>query len=157
MPVPTLIICPTISRDMNSFLDEIITAMTNMPPDKRGYLCVVANIDNDNNYLMDIMKMTGAKFIKKYIDPKNYEEDKKKGLAPTEFNIKTFAGKAEHVTVDATTTKIINPKNMYDENGNYTEFFENYLANLESTLAKYETTRQELVKIGRLKRRIKYS
>lgn len=154
MPVPTLIICPTISRDMNSFLDEIITAMTNMPPDKRGYLCVVANIDNDNNYLMDIMKMTGAKFIKKYIDPKNYEEDKKKGLAPTEFNIKTFAGKAEHVTVDATSTKIINPKNMYDENGKYTEFFENYLANLESTLAKYETTRQELVKIGRLKRRI---
>lgn len=154
MPTPTLIVCPTISRDANSFIDQIMVALTNTPAEQRGYLCVVANIDNENQYLMDIMKLTGAKFIKKYIDPETYNQDKAKDLAMTPFNVKTFAGQAEQVIVDSTSTKIINPKNMYDGKGEYTEFFKNYLGNLEATLKKYEETRQELVKIGNLKRRI---
>lgn len=153
-PTPTIIICPSISRDMNSSIDQLIEEMNKQNPSNRGYLCVVTNIDNTEQYLMDISKMTGATLIKKYIDPNIYEEDKKKGLVPTEFTICNFAGTADRVTVDAISTRIINPKNMYDKDGNYTQFYNNYVGSLENTLEKYEETRKELVQIGILKRRI---
>ena len=101
------------------------------------------------------MSLTGAKFIKKYIDPESYKADKEAGLAPTPMNITTFAGHAESVIMDALTTRIINPQNMYDENKIHTTFFKNYIEQLEDLLAKYEETRQEILKIGQLKRRIK--
>jgi len=151
---PVLVICPHISRDANSFIDQLIVEFTNMKMAQRPQFCIVANIDNDNGYLLDIMKLTEAKFIKKYIDKESYEIDKKVGLAPNELNIRTFAGTAERIVVDALTTKIINPKNMYDENGEYTEFYTNYIKQLEDLLKKYEETREEIVKIGKLKRRI---
>ena len=121
---------------------------------QRPQFCIVSNIDNDNGYLLDIMKLTGAKFIKKYIDKESYEIDKRIGLAPNEVNLTTFAGTADRIVVDALTTKIINPMHMYDENGEYTEFYTNYIKQLEDLLHKYEETKEEIVKIGRLKRRI---
>lgn len=151
---PVLIICPTISRDMNSTIDQLINEMNMHPANQRGFICVVANIDNDNQYLMDISKLTGAKLLKKYIDKKNYEADQKKGLAPTPFNIKSFAGTAEKAVIDNMSTRIINPKNMFEKDGSYTEFFKNYLEVLENDLNKYEETHEELLKIGKLKRRI---
>ena len=151
---PVVVICPVISRDANSYIDQLINSFTNMPIEQKPRFCIVANITNDNGYLLDIMKLTGAKFIKKYIDKESYENDRKNGLAPTEDTITTFAGFAEKVVVDAISTKIINPKNMYDENGEYTQFYKNYIAQLEDLLEKYNETREELVKIGTLKRRI---
>ena len=151
---PVLIICPHISRDANSFIDQLIVEFTNMKMEQRPQFCIVSNIDNDNGYLLDIMKLTEAKFIKKYIDKETYEIDKNIGLAPNEMNIKTFCGTAERIVVDALTTKIINPKNMYEDNGEYTEFYTNYIKQLEDLLHKYEETREEIVKIGKLKRRI---
>ena len=151
---PVLVICPHISRDANSFIDQLIVEFTNMKMAQRPQFCIVANIDNDNGYLLDIMKFTGAKFIKKYIDKESYEIDKNIGLAPNELNIRSFAGTAERVVVDALTTKIINPKNMYDGNGEFTEFYTNYIKQLEDLLQKYEETKEEIVKIGKLKRRI---
>jgi len=151
---PVLVICPHISRDANSFIDQLIVEFTNMKMAQRPQFCIVSNIDNDNGYLLDIMKLTEAKFIKKYIDKESYEIDKNIGLAPNEMNIRTFAGTAERIVVDALTTKIINPKQMYDENGEYTEFYTNYIKQLEDLLKKYEETREEIVKIGKLKRRI---
>lgn len=151
---PTLIISPFISRDANSYIDQLINQFTQAAPESRPPLCLVTNISNDNNFLSDIMAMTGAKFIKKYIDPKAYEHDKVAQLAPTEKTITTFAGYAEKVVIDALSTRIINPKNMYDADGNRSEFFTQYLAQLETLLNKYEETHEELVKIGNLKRRI---
>lgn len=151
---PVVVICPKISRDANSYIDQLINSFTNMSIEQKPRFCIVTNIDNDNGYLLDIMKLTGAKFIKKYIDKESWENDKNEGLAVTEDNLLTFAGEAEKVVVDSISTKIINPKNMYDENGDYTEFYNNYIYQLEDLLKKYEETREELVKIGNLKRRI---
>ena len=62
---------------------------------------------------------------------------------------------AVKVVVDALTTRIIGPKMMYEDDGKtYTEFFNNYIQQLQTTLDKYEETKEELVKIGNLKRRI---
>lgn len=151
---PVVIICPTISRDANSYIDQLITSFTNMSIEQKPRFCIVSNIDNDNGYLLDIMKLTGAKFIKKYINKESYDNDKKSGLAPTERTITQFCGEAEKVVVDALTTKIINPKFMYDANGEYTDFYKNYIEELEDLLHKYEETREEIVKIGKLRRRI---
>ena len=154
MPIPTVIICPHISRDANSYLDSLINTFSSVPRLNRFPLCIVSGITNYNDYLLDIMSMTGARFIKKYIDPETKEKDKEIGLAPTEKTIHKFAGKAEKVVIDALSTRIINPKNMYDENHEYSEFFNNYIDQLKDLLHKYEETRVELVKIGQLKRRI---
>ena len=152
---PTLIISPHISRDANGYIDQLINQFTDVAPASRFPLCLVTNLDNMNQFLMDIKAMTGAKFIKKYIDPRQVKNDKVSGLAPTIKNIKTFAGEADKVVVDALTTRIIGPKMMYEDDGKtYTEFFNNYIQQLQTTLDKYEETKEELVKIGNLKRRI---
>ena len=153
IPIPTIILCPFISRDANSYLDSMIRSFTQAPINSRYHFCIVSNFNEPEN-LIDIMKMTGAKFIKKYIDPEQYNTDKAIGLAPTPNNITTFAGTAEKIIVDATSTKIINPKEMRDENNRLSTFYMNYISELEDTLRKYEETREELVKIGTLKRRI---
>lgn len=155
LPTPTLIVCPHISRDANSYLDSLVSAFSAAPIENRLPLCIVAGIDNHNQYLLDIMNLTGAKFIKKYIDPETYEKDKEAGLAPTPTTLRTFAGHADQIICDALSTRIINPANMYDKNTKeYSTFFTNYIDQLKDLLHKYEETRQELVKIGQLKRRI---
>ena len=155
-PNAVVIISPKISRDANSYIDELIVSYTQLAPSQRPKFCMVTNLENDNQYLTDIAKLTGARFIKKYIDPVTYKMDKKNGLAIREdgSNVLAFAGKAEKVIVDATTTRIINPLFMYDEDGNYTDFFNEYIAQLKDLLRTYEETHEEIGKIGRLKRRI---
>lgn len=154
LPRNTLIICPFISRDANGYLDQLINSMTQLPANARPPICIVSGVRNDNDFLNDIMALTGARFIKKYLDPNSYKSDKVKGLVLTPNNIPSFAGNADKVVVDAISMRIINPKNMYDKEGNYSEYFNNYVSQLKDTLVKYEETREELVKIGHLKRRI---
>lgn len=155
-PTPVLIISPTISRDANSYIDQLVIAFTNAQPDQRPPLCLVTNLDNDNQYLTDIMSMTGGRFIKKYIDPNTYKMDKEQNLAvnDTGSNIGFFAGKAEKVIVDGVSTRIVGPQKMYNTDGSYSDYFNEYVTNLEAELALMQETRQELVKIGKLKRRI---
>ena len=155
MPEQVLILCPFITRDSNAYLDQLISSFTQIPVDQRLGFCVIANMNDDPDKLVDIMKLTGAKFIKKYIDPEAFKEDQKTGLAPNEFNIKSFAGRAERISIDAISMKIVNPAKMRDgEEGKLTDFFKNYIAELKEILNKYEETHAELVKIGKLKRRI---
>ena len=62
-PTPVVIISPTISRDANGYIDSLVLAFTNARPDQRPPLCLVTNLDNDNQYLTDIKQMTGGRFI----------------------------------------------------------------------------------------------
>ena len=152
-PSHVLIVCPFISRDANSYLDTLIKSFEQIPISSRSHLCIVSGMNDDPDNLVDIMKLTGGKFIKKYIDSEQFEKDMEAGLAPNGDNILTFAGRAEKVEVDAISMKIINPQEMRKD-GVITEFFKNYVASLKDTLAKYEKTRMEIVKIGKLKKRI---
>lgn len=149
-----LIICPFISRDANSYLDQLISAFTQATSQNRLHLCIISDMNDDPAKLIDIMKLTGAKFIKKYIDPEQYKIDKKNDFAPTPNNIKTFAGTAEKVIIDSVSTRIINPSKMRDENGKLTTFFRNYVDELKDILAKKKETREDIVEIVKLERRI---
>ena len=98
--------------------------------------------------------MSGAKTIKKYIDPENQKKDIEKGLAPTVETITNFAGSADLVVADAKTTKIINPKLMYNADGSPTFVMINLLKTLEAELASYKEQNTDVKKIYMLKRRI---
>lgn len=157
---PIAIFAPHISKDANSYLDNLING-TLMPnaAEVRPEICLIDGFINQYDR-DDIRFATGAKFIKNYIDPEQYKADKKvvslngKSLACTTKNFEQFAGHAEKIIVSGINTRIIKPLNMYNSNGEYTEMFNNYIGSLESTLSDYEETKEDITSIGRLKRRI---
>lgn len=152
-PNDILIICPFITRDANSYIDSLVTNFTNTPVEQRAKFCIVSGFKDEND-IIDIKELTGGKTIKKYIDPEEKKRDEKEGLFPTAMNIKTFAGTTEKAVIDSTSMKIINPSKKYDEKGELSTFFNQYIDSLKAELAKYEETNQEVVLIGKLKRRI---
>lgn len=162
---PTVIVAPKISRDMSETVGRLVEALyrfgnegmiTQKPP-----VLVVTNLlgGNEDAYL-DIGRLCGCKFIKKYIDPKLQEIDIQKGLAPTPDTIHQFAGSAELVEADIAATKFVNPKEMYtgelDENGKPipTPTFSNLLAFLEAELKNAIANSAEDREIYRIKKRL---
>ena len=156
-PVPTVILAPKISRDMTASMKSISDFMLSFKGDdvvNRPELLVVSNLMNSDLYY-DITRMCGCIAIKKYLDPKVQEEDIKKGIAPTPENIENFAGSAQLVESDAFKTKVVNPKNMIDENGDKTQEYRDLLAGLEAVLKKAQNSGEGMNVTGNLKRRIK--
>jgi chaperonin GroEL (HSP60 family) len=154
MIVPTVILVPSISRDMSNYIDNIIGMFSQQSSESRLPLCVVTNITQTEQY-MDIIKMIGAKPIQKSIDKKIYEEMVKKGLAPTLDNIsKDFYGTCEVFECDADKSKFVNPKEMRDENGDYSKTFNVHLNYLETELKKRKEQGANAHEIGEMKRRI---
>jgi chaperonin GroEL len=151
--VPTVIFCPTVSNDMNAMLDEYIGQLGSIPADNRPPFSFITNIYK-GDYLADLAKLSGAKLIKKYIDPKLQEIDIKKGLAPTPKTIHQFAGEAELIESDNMKTKVVNPKLMHNEDGSKSDIYNELISGLEAMLESYEATKEEITKIGLLKRRI---
>ena len=155
-PVPTVIFAPKIGRDVVPMMDTLIKFLTQYPSNQRmaAPINVVTNI-NDLNYLMDLSYLSGGKLIRKAsIDKKVNEDMKKRGLIATKENIHEFAGIADMVVSDSTKTKIINPKNMRDENGEFTDLYKNRLADMQNMLEGMEETKESTTKIGIMKRRI---
>ena len=143
--VPTVIVAPKISRDMSETVRKLVEALysfetsgnlTAKPP-----VLIVTNLLGGNmERYMDIARLCGCKMIQKYIDPKVQAEDIKKGIAATPDTIHNFAGFCEEVEADISTTKFVNPKDMYtgelDENGQPipTVTFANLIQFLEAEL-----------------------
>ena len=154
--VPTVVFCPKISRDMNSMMDNLIKFMGQFKAEDRlltAPINVVTNI-NDMNYLNDLAYLSGATLIKKYIDPETQKKDQEAGIAPTLETIHSFAGTADSCVTDTTKTKIVNPKNMHNEDGTFTDMFTNRLNDMKAQLAGMEETKEDITSIGMLKRRI---
>ena len=123
-PIPTVITCPRISKDMSAVLKVLCDLLyrfdkQNMKSAKPPVLIVTDVVASDEIIMEDISDICGCKPIRKYIDPKNLAKDQESGLAPTVENAYTFAGHAEEVVADAKHTKFINPQYMrtVDENG----------------------------------------
>lgn len=112
---PTVIVAPTISRDMSSIIDRIIDMQAGSTPNSRLPICIISDTHQIGE-LMDIAKMCRANPIRKYIDRKQYEEDVSNGLAPTPETIFDWAGTCESVIADTIKTKFINPYWLTNEN-----------------------------------------
>ncbi len=154
---PTVIMAPSISRDLVSYMDKLITYLyeydnrdikTQKPP-----ILIITNIYDSDSYY-DITRMCGCKPIKKYIDPKMQELDIVKGIAPTPETIDDFAGTCDLISSDMVKSKFVNPKLMFDEEGKYSTSFNSLVEYLESELkVAYEENEDNNV-TGNLKRRI---
>ena len=154
----TAIITPTFGRDIRSQMDSIIDMMSSSKIEQRAPLTSITGM-TDVDRLADLAAMTGAKTIKKYVDPEVQKSDVEKGIAPTLDNVATeFGGKAELLVADTKTTKVINPELMFvnDEEGKrvFSSEYNNLLASLEAQLAQLDTVKESATEVNVLRRRI---
>lgn len=154
----TAIITPTFGRDIRSQMDSIIDMMSSSKIEQRAPLTIITGM-TDVDRLADLAAMTGAKTIKKYVDPEVQKSDVEKGIAPTLDNVASdFGGKAELLVADTKTTKVINPELMFvnDEEGKriFSSEYNNLLASLEAQLAQLDTVKESATEVNVLRRRI---
>ena len=135
-PIPTVITCPRMSKDLSSILRELKNNLylynrQNNESAKPPILVISNVVASDELIMNDIANLCGCRDIKKYIDPAIYKKDIEAGLAATPDTAFEFYGKAELVVAGTSRTKFINPEHMYlknedgsfkeDENGNKIE------------------------------------
>lgn len=156
--VPTVILCPSISRDVESLLTEIETHMYSVPDLSRPPLLVISQLNRYVDELDDVCRLCGCKAIMKYIDPEIHKRDIEKGAAPSFDNILDWCGTAEIVDADSSKTKFINPAFMYrtDKNGERVEsdIYKAMKTFLELELKSSIENNESIVTTGKLKRRL---
>ena len=150
---PTVIFAPTISQDASSIMDSLTASMASMPVNNRLPICIITSY-HETNQLADLAKMCGAKMIRKYIDTKMYEYDVQNGKAPTPDTIKNWAGHCDRVVAHSDKTIFIRPKEMYNDDGSYSNLYHNMVAFLESEIKKSTDSGDNIREIGTLKRRL---
>ena len=123
-PIPTVITCPKLSRDMSASLKLLATQLyqidqNDLTAQKPPILIITNVIGSDEAVMDDVANLCGCKSIRKYIDPNMLKKDQEEGNAPTVDNVFEFYGECEEVVADAKKTKFINPKHMhiYNEDG----------------------------------------
>lgn len=123
-PIPTVITCPKLSRDMSASLKLLANQLyqidqSGLTAQKPPVLIITDVIASDEAVMDDIANLCGCKSIRKYIDPNMLKKDQEAGNAPTVDNVFEFYGECEQVVADAKKTKFINPKHMhvYKEDG----------------------------------------
>ena len=151
--IPTVIFAPTISQDMSSLMDSLTSAMASMPANNKLPICIITAY-HEIEQLTDLAKMCGAKLIRKYIDPKVYENDVKRGAAPTPETVCNWAGHCDKVVAYSDKTSFIRPHMMYNNDGSYSELYNNLLNFLEVEISKSIENGDNAREIGRLKRRL---
>lgn len=148
--INTVIMAPKISMDLAQTMNEIVMQMHQY----KLPLLIITNIFSEDVY-EDLIVLTGAKPINRYIDPEIQKLDIENGKAPTMDNITTFAGTSELVVSDASSTKFIRPANMYKQGSDeYTDEFNNLIKALESELTMAYDNNESVATTGKLKRRI---
>ena len=150
--VPTVIVCPHISRDMSSTIDRVINWQNQQAPGNKIPFLLISDV-HQQAVLQDIMRMCGGRPIHKYIDAKIYEKDVENNTAPTPFTIHEWGGTAEQIVAGTNRTKFINPAKMKNENGEYSNEYINLLNYVKTEIEKLRSD-GEVSGIGTLKRRL---
>lgn len=152
-PIPTVIMAPMISKDMGSYITQLVEYMFQFDGDNKPPFLMVTDM-HQMEQLSDIARMCGCKPISKYINPDQQKKDIEAGRAPSLENVTEFYGQADIVEADALKTKFVNPLLMHDEEGNLSETFNTLLKFLEVELEKAIEANQDNNVTGTLKRRI---
>ena len=155
--IPTVIVCPMISRDGNGLLTQLIemlhqcdvSKMTSQKPP----ILILTNIHGiDEDVAHDITRLCNCKHIRKYINPEVQQHEQEVGNAPTLETIHNFAGTCELVVADVEKTNFIN---TYDFINNDNRIYDSIINFLKSEIKNAEETNQDTVTIGRLKKRLR--
>jgi len=157
-PIPTVITCPKVSRDLAASLKRLGTRLYQF--DEAGAeaakppVLIITNVCASDEIIMnDIALLCGCKDIHKYINNEIYNHDVEVGDAPTLENVWTFGGEADSVVADIKKTKFINPKHMTVGAESSDAIYKSQLNFLETELEnqKAEGTAND---IGLLKKRL---
>lgn len=151
--IPTVIVCPKISRDMSSFLTILFNYQNQLPAGNKLPLTIIQN-NTQYDQISDIAQLCGAKMIFKYIDHEVYKHDIETGKAPTPDTILNWAGHCESVEASTTTTKFIHPSLMRNEDRSYSTLYNNILSFVESEIKKNTEDGGDIHQVGTLKRRL---
>lgn len=157
MPIPTVIMCPRLSRDSISMLNKIVEAL--YAYDTRGITNQKPQVLVITNYLgigegiaYDIGKLCGCKGIRKYINEETEKKDQESGDAPTIDTVcENFAGHAELVSADSKRTKFLNPEAMVKN----PEIYTSLISFLENELVVAKERAEDRVYIAGIKERLK--
>ena len=148
--IPTVILCKKITSDASSHLESIIKLMNQYP----GKIPLLIVNEIHQEYLFeDIVQMCGCKWIKKYLNPDLQKQDQDNGLAPTEETIQDFYGSAEEVRSDQLKTQFIKPKDMFNEDGSFSEKYNTILEYLRIQIEKAKSEGAGINEIATVKRR----
>lgn len=155
--VPTVIICPMITRDGSGVLNTVIESLYQFDAqhmsNRKPPVVIVTNISgSDEAIALDIAKLCNCKSIKKYINPELQKADQESGQAPTLETIHNFAGTAEFVQADLEKTKFVNPDSMKD--GSHLTY-DALIKFIESELKRAQDVNEDSVTIGILKKRLR--
>ena len=160
-PIPTVITCPKLSRDLSATLKILANQLYQF--DQQGaesakppILIITDVIASDEIIMDDIANLCGCKSIRKYIDPNKQKSDQEAGLAPTLDNVFDFCGHAELVVADSKKTKFINPDHMKVDTENGVEDDPIYTAMinfLESEIENIKDT-ESANEVGTYKKRL---
>lgn len=149
---PTVIVCPKISRDMSSLIDQIVDLQSKMKPGNKLPINFVINRTQPDQ-IRDIYQLCGAKPIIKYMDAEVYKADVEAGRACTVDNFKEFCGNAESVVSNSEATKFIEP-NLMRDGDDFSNVYKNLLAFVEAEIKKNESDGGDVRELGTLKRRL---
>ena len=157
--VPTVILATKFSRDISPMIVRLISVLNQyIGPNvsQKPPIMIVTNITTvDEGVYHDIVKLCGAPLIRKYIDPEIQKHDQETGMAPTIETVANFCGQAELVVADSEKTKFVNPKNMYDADGNESSEYSSLMEWLKSELTSAQNNNESIGTIAALKKRIR--
>ena len=155
--IPTVIICPMISRDGNALLNRLIEIMYQYDKDKafsqKPPILILTNIHGtDEDVAYDIARLCGARHIRKYINAETQKHDQETGSAPTLETVHEFAGFCELVSADVEKAKFVNPYDLISNGG---ETYNSIISFLKSEIKNAVDVNEDTVTIGRLKKRLR--
>lgn len=152
--IPTVVVCPKVSNDINAILDNIHKIIFQYRANGVEIPFLLVPNVHQKGIFMDIARLCNAKTIKKYIDFDIQKHDQENGNAPTMDTVADFYGTADAVVSDYDKTKFINPANMYKEGT--TEFSDEYneMVNyLKTAMDSAKKDGKPLTEISEIKRR----
>lgn len=155
--IPTVIVCPMISRDGNGLLNKLIESLhqcdqseaySQKPP-----ILILTNIHGTDEHIAnDITRLCNAKLVHKFINPEVQKHEQETGEAPTLDTIHNFAGECELVSADIEKCKFIN---TYDSLKNDNKIYNSIISFLKSEIMNAENNNEDTATIGRLKKRLR--
>lgn len=157
--IPTVIMCPSITRDYGDNMAQIEAMMYQFKDiSRKPPLLIIAGFTLDLDFYQDLIRLSGTKMIRKFIDPKLQEQAIEEGTAPSPDNVVEFYGTCDKIVTDNTSTCFINPKLMYekDENGEtvLSKEYTSLITFLEEELQHSIDNSQDIGTINSIKRRL---
>lgn len=154
--VPTVIVCPMLSRDGNGLLSRLVEILhqydiKNMQTQKPEVLIITNILGVDEGIAADICRLCNTKSIRKYINDDVEKHDQETGNAVSMETIHEFAGYCELVVADEQKTKFINPDDI--KNGG-SKIYTSLINFLKSEVKKAQDNNEDGLTLGRIKKRL---